>query len=364
MNKFETITEKVLTYNEIFKQLTHAKISINISTFKLGSDKVGKKLINILVKKSKEIPVNLIVDHFGLRTMTKEDREKIFSSKINLTIFNPIFPLYFKYLSRYKQFKIDSRNHQKLTLIDRKIAYVGGVNFAEEENEWRDLVVKIEGNIVKDLLDAFIETHSISHKKLFMRRKNKLNLKLNKEFDGKNDLVLRQIPFTKTKQIRTEIIKSTYHSKKEINIVTPYFVPDIKLLRNLFKKLRAGIKINLIIPKKSDSKILDIINRFFAIRLLKRGAKVFLYEGMIHSKYIIIDSKLCSFGSANFDYRSLHLNYELNILSKNKNLIQQLNNIFTEDLTNSKEMSYKKWYKRSWKIKFLEKLLLPFKKNF
>lgn len=131
-------------------------------------------------------------------------------------------------------------------------------------------------------------------------------------------------------------------AKRSIYIETPYFVPDDLLLECLRIAITSGVEVKIIVPQLKDHAFVYWANQGFVVELLEMGAEVYRYkEGFFHSKVIIIDSEVASFGSANFDYRSLYQNFEINFNVYDMELVGHLREIFFEDISKSTALKYK-----------------------
>lgn len=360
-NKYLVFDEPEKSFKRIFQLIKLSKKSIHIETYRFANDSIGRALLDLLIKKSeKGLDVVLIVDSLGWGKFSKERKERLDKSRINLFIFNPLFTKLS--LSKIKKFwNIHFRNHRKLTLIDNKIAFVGGTNYSSRELDWRDLFVEITGPIVKDLEFSFREMQKIAMKKHFQKRR--IFKKLSKPF-VKNDILIRQIPYSKHRLLKRELIKIFNSAKKEIHLVTPYLVPDLPFRRALKRAIKRGVKINILIPKNADGYMVNLMNHFGSYLSHGLGINIFLYPKMIHSKFVIVDNAICTFGSANMDYQTFNHNYELNIISKNKLLIKQLEKSFSNDLKISKPYEEKSWSKRIWIKKVILDFLIKHKRHF
>ncbi len=364
INKYEVFSEPIKAFSNVFSNLKKAKKSIYIETFELKNDSIGRELIKILIEKSKKIPVTLIVDDRGLGILPKKIKNTIAKSNIEYYIFNP----WFVHIKRLRLKRLMSNmlhtNHRKLTIIDETIAYVGGINFSAKEINWRDILVRIKGPILSSLILASEEMKGIVVKK--RRQQRKIVSKLSRRNNDTTDKVIRQIPQTINHNTLTRtIIKEIKKAKKEILITTPYFVPPLKLLIPLHKAIKRKVKITILVPRKSDGKMSSILTRHFAFLSYKEKINMFLLPKMTHAKYLIIDNKYCSFGSANLDYQTWFSNYELNISSTNKDLIKQLKSTWNKDIKTASEFNPKKDYLNKTKMyKLYEKILKKFKHRF
>jgi cardiolipin synthase len=108
------------------------------------------------------------------------------------------------------------------------------------------------------------------------------------------------------------MIQEAEHS---IWVVTPYFIPDDVLLRSLIVKARAGREVTLIVPEHSNHPVTDFARRHYVRELCVAGGRVLLFQpGMMHSKAVIVDDRIGLLGSANFDLRSLFVNFEIGVV--------------------------------------------------
>jgi cardiolipin synthase A/B len=360
-NKYIVFDEPEKSFKRIFQLIESAKKSIYIETYRFSNDSIGRNLLDLLIKKSeKGLDVILIVDSLGWGRFSKQRRKKLDESSIKLYIFNPIFNK-FSFSKIKKYWNIHFRNHRKLTIIDKKIAFVGGTNYSAKELNWRDLFVEITGPIVKDLEFSAREMQKIAVKKHFQKRI--IFKKLSKRF-SKEDILVRQIPYSKHRLLKKELIKIFNSAKEEILIATPYLVPDLPFRRALKNARKRGIKINILIPKNADGYFASMMNHFGCYLAHKSKINVYLSPKMIHSKFVIVDNNVCTFGSANLDYQTFNHNYELNIISENKSLIKQLKKSFFKDLKTSKLYEEKNWSKRIWMNRVIMSFLIKHKRHF
>lgn len=360
MNSYTLFKEPKKTFKEIFSELKKAKKSIYIEAYELKNDQISRELFRILARKSLEVKVIIIVDDFGFKTPSKETKKLIDESKIEFNIFNPVWnALKEKHISKISRFVL--RSHRKLTIIDERLAYTGGTNYTAQEILWRDIFVKIKGPLVADLTRSFFEMRRLTKSKLTI--KQPINKKLTKKFKNK-DIVVRQIPHSFHRPLHSELTSLFANAKKEIVLTTPYFVPTVQLLFMMYKAIRRGINLKILIPEKSDHYWVDIVSDFFANILFRNKAKVYLQKQMSHAKYIVFDNDVCTFGSANFDYQTFYNNHELNIISNNKEIVSDLKNLFNDDSKKSIIFNDKTRRNKKFIRKIFEKIINPFKKYF
>lgn len=361
-NKYKVFSDTKTAFERMFFALENAKKSIYVETYKIDRDRIGTKVLDILIAKSENVKTELMVDYWGTQREPLKRLKRIKDSRLSYILFNP---LHFRVSSlNVKRFfeRLHVRNHRKLIIIDEKTAFVGGMNFNSEELKWKDLLVEIKGPIVSQLISTATEMKNIASK-LNIFEKRPVNKKLAKEFNGK-DLVMRQIPASKYCKLRKSFFRLLDSAKEEILFTTPYLILDIAFISHLRKAVKRGVKVKIIIPNKCDQFAADVLNKWFAFLKHNEGTEVYLYKGMTHAKYAVVDGKRCTFGSSNMDYQTWLHNYELNIMSSNEKLSHDLKKMFNDTLKNCERFTNKMWWWRSPIRRLLEPIARLFKKHF
>lgn len=160
------------------------------------------------------------------------------------------------------------------------------------------------------------------------------------------------------------LLEAIGSAKKNIYIASPYFIPGESLMDVLIIAVQSGLDVKIVIPGKSDSKMVDAAARAYYTELLKFGAQIYKYnKGFIHAKTMVIDDNLAIIGSANMDYRSFDLNFEVNAMVYSKEITKQLTAVFEKDLNDSELINAEQWLSRPKYMKLWERmvrLLSPF----
>ncbi len=157
-----------------------------------------------------------------------------------------------------------------------------------------------------------------------------------------------------------ELIDVIRNAKKYIYLTTPYFVPDLRLLRVIRLAAKRGVDVRLLVPYYSGTAIVDLAGQSHFTLLLKAGVKIFRYrENMLHAKTAVIDGSWGTAGSLNLDSLSFSFNYELNVVSHDTEFVEELKNNFLEDLKESKQVNASEWYNRYFWRKILEGITWP-----
>jgi cardiolipin synthase len=339
--KLKLITTGEEAYEKIVDLITSAKHSILITTFIFANDSVGRSLIALLSKKAKQgVAVYLIIDAFGSNFLHRPPFKALRKNGGMIATFNPIF------CSFLQSRNANTRNHRKLLVVDSHKAFVGGTNIAKEyigprpyPNRWIDLCLLIEGSAVKDIQTIFTNDWEYA-------KEEKLVLD-NFEPDitsGVDNLqIIASGPDVHEDALYDTYISQIFTAQKRVWIATPYFVPDETLTKALELAARRGVDVHLLLPKKSNHVLADMARGSYLRQLLEAGCKVSLIPKMIHAKANIIDDTAIM-GSANFDMRSLFLNYEIGTLSTSPNMTTALSQWFEGLVAQSEQSDFKVGY--------------------
>lgn len=334
-------------FSDLKKEIANAKKFINMEYFIFQFDGIGKEIADLLIKKAKEgVEVNLIIDGVNLANYKLKSYFK--NTGVHLYLFFrtyiPIFNI-----------RINYRDHRKVTIIDNRVAFIGGMNIGDEYlgkgkiGYWRDTSVKIYGDIVSTFEKEFYFSMSIVKNKFLKDEKtsNEISLKYEEE-DNVYMQVISSGPNYEFPAIRDNYIKLIQEARKSVFIQTPYFVPDDLLLDTLKSAVLSGIDLKIMIPNKADHPFIYWINQYYVAELLRLGANIYRYEnGFIHSKTILVDEEVVSVGTCNFDYRSFYLNFEINLNIYNKDVANSFKTQYYKDIAISKKLTFADFKKRS-----------------
>ena len=333
-------------FSDLKKEIANAKKFINMEYFIFQFDGIGKEIADLLIKKAKEgVEVNLIIDGVNLANYKLKSYFK--NTGVHLYLFFrtyiPIFNI-----------RINYRDHRKVTIIDNRVAFVGGMNIADEYlgkgkiGYWRDTSVKIYGDIVSTFEKEFYFSMSIVKNKFLKDEKTSNEISLKYEEDNVYMQVISSGPNYEFPAIRDNYIKLIQEARKSVFIQTPYFVPDDLLLDTLKSAVLSGIDVKIMIPNKADHPFIYWINQYYVAELLRLGANIYRYEnGFIHSKTILVDEEVVSVGTCNFDYRSFYLNFEINLNIYNKDVANSFKTQYYKDIAISKKLTFADFKKRS-----------------
>jgi len=361
MKNFQVLSKPKEIYKKMLQDIEQARKSIYLETYIYEDDEIGDKFLQALIKKAREgVKVFVLIDALGSGS-TKTFMHNILGIKNTLGLSTGANKDYFKKLEEaggeirfFKEVRYvirwfgenHERNHRKLLLIDEKISYIGSINITSGCLDWRELVLKLEGAISSHFVYSFLNHWELAGK----ITKKKIKLILHKGFE-----ILQDIPADNKMVTARKYTQLIRNAKKEILIETPYFVPPIRIRQALSRAVKRGVSVTLLLPCKSDLKILDIIRNRYLGRLYMKGIKIYYYlPSNLHSKLLLVDNSFFLLGSSNLDYRALIHQYEINLFGRNKKIISKLRSFFNSGLKASKPFDYREYKSRSSFTKALE----------
>ena len=349
-------------FENLKKEIKNAREVINMEYFVFKFDNIGKEIADLLIEKAKEgLEVNLIID--GVNTSNFKLKRYFKDTGVSLHFFFKTYiPLF--------NIRLNYRDHRKLTIIDNKVAFVGGMNIGDEYlgkgkiGYWRDTSVKVFGDVVATFEKEFYFALSIVKNKFL--KDEKLPVEPTLKYEEEKSIYMQLIssgPNYEFPVIRDNHIKLIQEAKKSVFIQTPYFVPDDLLLDTLKTAILSGIDVKIMIPNKADHLFIYWVNQYYIADLLRLGAHIYRYEnGFIHSKTLLIDEEVISVGTCNLDYRSFYLNFEVNLNIYNKEVANAFKVQYYKDIAISKKLTFNDFAKRSIFTKIKEsvfRLLSP-----
>lgn len=357
--------EKFPTLLEALKTATS---HIHLEYYIYEDDVTGNAIADILIQKAQQgVAVRFLYDDFGSHSLGKKFLQRLEENGVETAPFYKIKWYIFPN-------RINYRNHRKIIVIDGKISFIGGINISDRyrndgkgENDlyWRDSHLMIEGRATFYLQYLFLCDWNFGANKKLEYGTDFFPVYSSDEAI-KNELIqiVASGPDSDLPVILFSLIEAIGSARKRILITSPYFIPGERLKDLIVIAVKSGVEVKLLIPGISDSKLVNAAARSYYFELLRHGVRIFEYQkGFVHAKSIVIDDSLVLMGSANMDYRSFDLNFEVNAVFYSKEINAQLQQLFDRDLEDSAEISVEKWLNRPKYIFVWEKfvrLLSPF----
>ncbi|MFZ1675643.1 MAG: cardiolipin synthase [Saprospiraceae bacterium] len=347
-------------FPEVIRAIKEAKHHVHIEYYIYEDDDIGKAIEDALAEKAKEgVSVRFIYDDFGSRSIRRHLVPRLKAAGVKT------IPFYRVRLWAFAN-RLNYRNHRKIVVIDGTIGFVGGINVsaryvnndaADKKLYWRDTHLRIEGPGVQYLQYLFMNdwnfctNDTLPSDEYFFPKINTLPVKGNKIVQ-----IAASGPDSDTPTILFSLLQVIYQARNEILITTPYFIPTESILEALLVAALGGVSVKLLVPAVADSKVVNAAARSYYGELLAAGVEIYLYKkGFIHAKTLVADKKIGIVGTANIDYRSFDLNFEVNAIVYDKEFANELADDFYDDLKDAEKIDRTVWDNRPAINQFMEK---------
>ncbi len=248
-------------------------------------------------------------------------------------------------------------------MIDGNIGYIGGMNIADRYINggksfdcWRDTHVRITGPAVSALQFSFAVDWNFMGQPLIEEDGRTLRHTISSDTIGMQ--VLTSGPTSQWSNIAFVLFKAIANAKKRIYIQTPYFLPTESLLKALQSASLSKVDVRVMIPRRSDSKLLRNASFSYIAECLRSGIKIYLYDaGMLHAKTLVIDDEFSTIGSTNFDFRSFEHNFECNLFMYSRKVNLEMTEIFLNDQQKCTRITASSWRRRPILQKCIESIV-------
>jgi cardiolipin synthase A/B len=332
-DRVDWLDDGMVAYEAFLQGIESAKKSIRLVTFVVGDDTTGRPLLEALAERAEAgVEVRLLLD--DLLRFRAPDRllSRITRAGGRVERFMPLLHIPFRGRSNL-------RNHRKIAIFDGARAIVGGMNLADEymgpspsSTRWRDLSILVGGEAVATLDLIFRADWEFACGERLRPRETPAS-----ERAGSPTrvplFVVPSGPDSPTDPIYDALATAIFRAEWRFWVATPYFVPDEALARALAIAARRGVDVRVIVPETSNHGLADLAAGPSLRDLEADGVSVFRHATMLHAKTVIVDDRLAVVGSANFDMRSLFLDYEVAFFLTGPAEIARLGTWFDETLS-------------------------------
>jgi len=384
------------TYAQMLAAIRGARSSVHMEMYIFEDDEVGQAFAQALEERAKNgVTVRLMYDSAGSHGTKKEFFQAIADTGVHVAEYNPLTAEQFL----KKGFDVQRRDHRKVLVVDGRTAFLGGINISGvygsarsasrsrktsdsavpgagggtsgasssgssgsssggsskpvnhegadvpfEERPWRDLQVKLEGPVVGDVQQAFMDQWAKA-------AKEKLDdPKLMPQLEPKGNEVVRLLESSageEPNRLYVALVSAIDNASTKVLVMNAYFIPHPDLMDALKRAAGRGVDVRLILPSQSDSAMLLYAANSYYGEMIEAGIKVYERQSrFLHAKSAMIDGVWCTIGSTNLDWRSLVYNDELNAVVLSPEFGKQLRGIFEDDFKNSKLITAEDWAKR------------------
>ena len=335
-----------------------AQHHIHVEFYIFEDDAVGRLVKDSLIDKAREgVEVRVLYDDVGCWKVPHRFYDEMREAGIEVHGFLKV---------RFPRFtsKVNYRNHRKLVVVDGRIGFIGGMNLAERYLKgvpwgiWKDIMMQVEGKAVYGLqmtflTDWYATDHSLITSSSYFPQMEDKGTSLMQ--------VVTSDPVGEWKDIMQGLLIAITSAQKYVYIQSPYLLPTEPILLALKTAAAAGVDVRIMIPEKSDSRMVHWGTMSYLQELMEAGIKIYMYQkGFLHSKLIVCDDCLSSVGSTNMDFRSFEHNFEINAFMYDKTSALMLKDIFLSDQKDAKLLHLKEWRMRPWSQKVKESVIRLF----
>lgn len=316
----EWLVDGAATYRALLAAVATAQDHLHVEYYIFNPDHAGTALRDALVERARAgVRVRLLLDAVGSSAIRKRFLQPLLEAGGEVAWFHPR-----QLLKPFKRPWMNMRTHRKLVVIDGRVAFTGGINITDEEDEsrradaYRDLHMRLAGHVVRSLQLVFIEDWIYATgqppERFAIAQLWPHDTPSRK--DGRIDAqVLVSGPDSAWETIHRLQVAAIHEARERVWLVTPYFVPGEAARMALTSAALGGLDVRLLVPKMSDSWFVTQAARSYFDELLLAGVQIYEYgPRMLHTKAFIADRDVCIVGSANFDHRSFRLNFELSMM--------------------------------------------------
>lgn len=327
-NRLSLLPDAHQAFQAMLDAIEQAQHSLYFETYIFELDTIGTQLLEKLTIKAQQgVKVRLLIDAFGAIPLYLQPWKlaPYRQAGVQIAFFHPFQALL--------KNRINLRTHRKIYLIDEHTLFTGGINLSEDylsdsmqRQSWIDLCFKIEGENCQPYLTVFqADWHYTTGEHLPLSHYTPT---LTPKENSFYPILLQAVPsgpdITSDALLET-LLQAILNTQKEILLVTPYLIPSHNILDALYIALKKGVKVTLLTPSKTDHLIFDWGRSAYMRELHEMGANLYCYDkNMVHAKLFIFDEEVTLLGSANLDYRSLLVNYEMVSYAYDTRLAQQM----------------------------------------
>lgn len=348
-NDIRLFSDGATHFEALFHDLSNAREYINLQFYIIACDPLGRRLRDILIQRARAgVKVRVIYDYIGSFDARRRDffqRMKENGVEVH-SFFRLSFPSHVN--------RLNWRNHRKVVVIDGCVGYIGGMNVAERyvsggsSGKWRDSAARVSGPCVAALQYHFaVDWKFMGHDLLCDPIGGCYGQLLPDTVSDVTLQVLASGPNDRWGNMTLLFYKAISTARRRVWLQTPYFLPSDGLMKALESAALAGVDVRVMMPRRSDSRVLTYASHSYIEECLLAGIKVYLYDaGMLHAKVLIVDDDFSTLGSTNFDFRSLEHNFEENLVMYSREINSRLVASFGEDSRDCSRLKLSEWNRR------------------
>ena len=310
------LVDGAATYAALLEAIGGAQHHVHLEYYIFAADRTGTAVRDALIERARAgVAVRVLLDAVGSSATPRRFFDPLLDAGGQLAWFHPL-----RFGRFWQRPWVNLRSHRKIAIVDGAVAFTGGINVTDEENEslradaYRDLHLRLTGDIVRSLQLVFVEDWAYATgERHFL---SSVAAAMPPPAAGPISVqALTSGPDSSWEAIHRVHVAAIHAAHRRVWLATPYFVPSEASLLALTSAALAGLDVRLLVPRRSDSRFVTLAARSWFDELHAAGVKVYEYgPRMLHTKALLVDESLAILGSANFDHRSFSLNFEVSML--------------------------------------------------
>lgn len=334
-NQVELLLEGREYFNAVLRDIRAAQSLVCLCFYIVRDDTLGRELQDALVAaRARGVRVCFLYDEIGSFRLPEAYVATLEAAGVEIHDFNTRRGL-------WNFFQVNFRNHRKLVIVDRTVAYVGGANIGDEYlglsprfGFWRDTQLRLHGPVVRELENVFLAdwnwatqgTETLPWLAPIHAGSEEVLTAPTGPIDERESCLL----------LFQELVRS---AQRRLWIASPYFVPDEAILQELKLAALRGVDVRVMIPAKPDRITVGLAALFYLPPLVHDGIRAYRYtKGFMHQKVVVVDEECAAIGSANFDNRSMRLAFEVTLVIRGREFTEQVANMYERDLRDCEQL--------------------------
>ncbi len=340
-------------FGAMLAEIRAARRTITFETFIYWSESIGEEFAQALAERARAgVKVHVLLDWIGSDKLDGKNLAMMEDAGVQLVRFHKP--------DSWKLWRLNNRTHRKLLVVDGRVGFTGGVGIADQwrgnaqdADHWRDSHYRVEGPVVAQMQAVFIDNWIKATGRVLdgeayfpaLSRRGALSAQM-----------FSSSPSGGGESMHLMYLMLITAARSSIRLSSAYFVPDKLAVEALAAAARRGVKVQIITPGgQIDSDTVRWASRALWGDLLAAGVEISEYQPtMYHCKVMVVDDRLVSVGSTNFDNRSFALNDEANLNVLDAGFATAQSATFEEDLRRSRRITLLDWQQRPWREKLLE----------
>jgi cardiolipin synthase len=330
----------------MLEAIARAEREVLLEMYWIGPDAVGERFRDALAERAlRGLKVCVIYDAVGSMGITPAWWQPLFAAGGRAVEYHSISPLD----QRFRLDRVELRDHRKLLVVDGIDGFTGGINLAmpwlavaEGGAGWRDDMIQVRGPATGELRSLFYRTW-----RKLTRDSPPLDVRpLSRKHKGPVWVLVSQ--WRRRRSIHREYVVRIRRARDRVDVANSYFVPDRRVRAALFRAVRRGVRVRVLVPSKSDLPVVQFGVEALFDTLLRHGVEIWTMPGtMLHAKTAIIDESFTTIGSYNLDERSWRKNLEVNLAVEDGDFARHVRSWFERDLEIATRVDLATWRRRS-----------------